>query len=263
MEAIINIKNLRVEVKPKKAKPMPLIHGIDFVVPKGKILGVIGESGSGKSITMKSILGILPPNLDASASSYQYNNQEQKFGEKLPISMISQDPMTALNPVRTVGFHLSEVIKRREKTNRNLKVIKAEAIQLLELVGINEPTKRYKQYPHELSGGMRQRVMIAMALLMKPELLIADEPTTALDVTIQAQILKLIKELQVKNHLSVVLVTHDFGVVAGLCDFVKVMYEGKIVEEGLTDEIFYQPQHAYTKKLLAAADLSDGGGRDE
>ena len=261
MDSIIEVKHLKVEARRKKETPEPLLHGIDFKVPKGKILGIIGESGSGKSITMKSLLGILPTNVHAEADHYLYNGKVTTFGNRLPIAMISQDPMTALNPVRTIGFHLCEVIKRRPAKDRpkSKAAIKAEVIHQLDLVGIHDPKKRYDQYPHELSGGMRQRVMIAMALLMHPELLIADEPTTALDVTVQAQILKLIKELQIKKNLSVIVITHDFGVVAGMCDEVLVMYEGQIVESGTTDDIFYQPQHAYTKKLLAAADLSKGG----
>jgi len=261
MDAIIEIKKLTVEVKLKKSPPISLVHGVDIVVPKGKILGIIGESGSGKSVTMKSLLGILPPQMSANHEGYLYDDKSVTLGSKLPIAMISQDPMTALNPVRTIGFHLTEVIKRRTKKNRSLSKseIKKEAIRQLEAVGILEPEKRYGQFPHELSGGMRQRVMIAMALLMEPELLIADEPTTALDVTIQAQILKLIKELQIKNDLSVILVTHDFGVVAGMCDYVVVMRNGEVVEQDTTDAIFYQPTHDYTKQLLAAANLDKRG----
>ena len=264
MENIIEVKNLTVDIKRKHEADVPLIKGINFSVPKGKILGIIGESGSGKSITMKSLLGILPKFVTATTDSYSYDGIARKFGDKLPIAMISQDPMTALNPVRTIGFHLSEVIKRQnKKAGLSKTAIKTMAIKQLELVGINDPQTRFNQFPHELSGGMRQRVMIAMALLAKPELLIADEPTTALDVTIQAQILKLIKELQRENELSVILVTHDFGVVAGMCDEVIVMYRGEIVETGTTDEIFYNPQHDYTKQLLAAADLSKGRDADE
>jgi oligopeptide transport system ATP-binding protein len=169
--------------------------------------------------------------------------------------MIFQDPMTSLNPLRTIGYHLIEVIRRSQKVSK--KAAQEIAVKELEKVGIPFPAQRMKQYPHELSGGMRQRVMIAMALLAQPKLLIADEPTTALDVTIQAQILALIKNLQRENQLSVVLVTHDFGVVAGMCDFIKVMYQGRVVEEGTTEEIFYQPEHPYTKQLLQAAHLGD------
>ena len=173
----------------------------------------------------------------------------------LPIAMIFQDPMTSLNPLRTIGYHLIEVIRRSQNVSK--KAAQEIAVKELEKVGIPFPAQRMKQYPHELSGGMRQRVMIAMALLAQPKLLIADEPTTALDVTIQAQILALIKNLQRENQLSVVLVTHDFGVVAGMCDFIKVMYQGRVVEEGTTEEIFYQPAHPYTKQLLQAAHLGD------
>lgn len=248
---ILSVKNLNVTIQRKKESPRSIIRGIDLDLPKGKIVGIVGESGSGKSMTMKSLMGILPPHAKLTYDSYVYNGKEAT--KKLPVSMIFQDPMTSLNPVRTIGYHLIEVRMRQGATK---KTATSEALRQLELVGINEPLKRFRQYPHELSGGMRQRVMIAMALLAKPELLIADEPTTALDVTIQAQILKLIKNLQQENDLSVALVTHDFGVVAGMCDFVKVMYQGKIVEEGTVDEIFYEAKHPYTQQLLKAADLS-------
>lgn len=252
---IVQLKNLHVTIPSKKSAPMPLLRGVDLSVPKGKVLGVVGESGSGKSLAMKSIMDILPEGLEMTTESFLFNNEPVLNAQKLPIAMIFQDPMTSLNPLRTIGYHLQEVILRKEKMTK--KQAYQRAVQELEKVGIPLADKRMKQFPHELSGGMRQRVMIAMALLAKPELLIADEPTTALDVTIQAQILMLIKELQESEGLSVILVTHDFGVVAGMCDFVKVMYQGRILEEGMIEEIFYQPQHPYTKQLLEAAHLGD------
>jgi oligopeptide transport system ATP-binding protein len=224
-----------------KTGPKPLVKNLDLVIPKGKVVGIVGESGSGKSMTMKSVMDLLPDKVTDRRT--------------LPIAMIFQDPMTSLNPLRTIGYHLIEVIRRSQKVSK--KAAQEIAVKELEKVGIPFPVQRMKQYPHELSGGMRQRVMIAMALLAQPKLLIADEPTTALDVTIQAQILALIKNLQRENQLSVVLVTHDFGVVAGMCDFIKVMYQGRVVEEGTTEEIFYQPEHPYTKQLLQAAHLGD------
>ena len=243
---LLNVRNLKVTLQRKKEVPRPIIRGIDLALPKGRIVGIVGESGSGKSMTMKSILGINPVDTIVSYEALTLENDPT-------ISMIFQDPMTSLNPVRTIGFHLVEVILRREKMSKN--AARLEALQQLEAVGITNPQLRFKQFPHELSGGMRQRVIIAMALLAKPQLLIADEPTTALDVTIQAQILKLIKSLQEDHDLTVALVTHDFGVVAGMCDRVIVMYQGKIVEEGTVEDIFYRPAHLYTKQLLKAADL--------
>ena len=248
---ILTIKDLVVtETKTQQN----LLHGIGLRVPKGQVVGVIGESGSGKSITMKSLMGLLPDRTAAQWSSYTFEGQEVSNPEQLPVAMIFQDPMTSLNPLRTIGYHLFEVIRRFRK----LSGAEAEALAVEELdrVGIPDPKRCLKQYPHELSGGMRQRVMIAMALASKPQLLIADEPTTALDVTIQAQILALIRSLQQANQLSVLLVTHDFGVVAGMCDFVVVVYEGHIVEEGTVYDIFYHAAHPYTKQLLAAAQLS-------
>lgn len=257
-ESILKLTNLTVDYEKKHDSKKTLIRHIDLDIPKGKIVGIVGESGSGKSISMKAAMNLLPDYLKVQADTFEFDGAAIKFGkQQLPISMIFQDPMTALNPLRTIGYHLLEVIGRFQKIKGTQ--AKALAIAELEKVGILYPEKRLKQYPHELSGGMRQRVMIAMALLAKPHLLIADEPTTALDVTIQAQILYLIRKLQSETNLSVVLVTHDFGVVAGMSEFIKVMYQGKIVEEGTTEEIFYDPRHEYTKKLLKASTISRKG----
>ncbi|MFV0558112.1 MAG: ABC transporter ATP-binding protein [Enterococcus sp.] len=257
-DSILEIKNLTVTFDKKHQPQKELIRQIDITIPKGKIVGIVGESGSGKSISMKASMNLLPSYLKVTADSMMFAGKEVTIGkEKLPIAMIFQDPMTALNPLRTIGFHLIEVIRRFQKVSKK----RATELAIAELtnVGIPQPEKRLKQFPHELSGGMRQRVMIAMAFLAQPELLIADEPTTALDVTIQAQILRLIRKLQHESHLSVVLVTHDFGVVAGMSDYIKVMYQGKVVEEGTTEEIFYNPQHPYTKKLLKASTIGSKG----
>lgn len=253
-EPLLTVKNLNVFFHRKQGDQQ-LLKEIDLVIPKGQVVGIVGESGSGKSMTMKSVMGILPENISDSFDSFVFEGQPVVDRSKLPLAMIFQDPMTSLNPLRTIGYHLIEVIRRHQKMSK--KAAQTIAIAGLNKVGIPLPEQRMKQYPHELSGGMRQRVMIAMALLAQPKLLIADEPTTALDVTIQAQILALIKQLQRAENLSVVLVTHDFGVVAGMCDFIKVMYQGRVVEEGTTEEIFYQPQHLYTKQLLEAAHLGD------
>ena len=253
-EPLLTVKNLNVFFHRKQGDQQ-LLKEIDLVIPKGQVVGIVGESGSGKSMTMKSVMGILPENISDSFDSFVFEGQPVVDRSKLPLAMIFQDPMTSLNPLRTIGYHLIEVIRRHQKMSK--KAAQTIAIAELNKVGIPLPEQRMKQYPHELSGGMRQRVMIAMALLAQPKLLIADEPTTALDVTIQAQILALIKQLQRAENLSVVLVTHDFGVVAGMCDFIKVMYQGRVVEEGTTEEIFYQPQHLYTKQLLEAAPLGD------
>lgn len=251
---ILEIDGLQASFYEKKSQKM-LLKDIRLSVPRGKVVGVVGESGSGKSMTMKSIMNILPDNVEASFEQFIFDGKSASKEEVLPIAMIFQDPMTSLNPLRTIGYHLIEVIRRNQKVSK--KEAEVLAIAELEKVGIPLMKERMRQYPHELSGGMRQRVMIAMALLAQPKLLIADEPTTALDVTIQAQILALIKQLQQSEALSVILVTHDLGVVAGMCDEIKVMYQGRVVEEGTTEEIFYQPQHAYTKKLLQAAHLGD------
>ena len=251
---ILEIQGLQASYHHKKASQV-LLKDINFQIPEGQVVGVVGESGSGKSMTMKSILNILPENVEATYERFIFDGIQQERPKALPISMIFQDPMTSLNPLRRIGYHLVEVIRRNQKVSK--KEAEKLAIAELEKVGISLPEKRMKQFPHELSGGMRQRVMIAMALLAQPRLLIADEPTTALDVTIQAQILRLIQTLQEQNNLSVILVTHDLGVVAGMCDQIKVMYQGRIVEEGTVDDIFYHAQHPYTKQLLLAAHLGD------
>ena len=255
MTNIVELKNLTVNYKPNKEVDKQLIHGIDINFRKGHITGVVGESGSGKSILMRSIMSILPNNIFDKNDKFIFDGKEVKKGEKLPISMIFQNPMTSLDPVRTIGFHLIEVIERFQ--NKFKEEAKKLAIEQLEKVGILNAPLRMEQYPHELSGGMRQRILIAMALLANPKLLVADEPTTALDVTVQAQILSLIKKLQKETELSVALVSHDFGVIAGMCDYVYIMYRGRVVEKGNVEEIFSNAQHPYTKQLLAAARLEN------
>ena len=255
MTNIVELKNLTVNYKPNKEVDKQLIHGIDINFRKGHITGVVGESGSGKSILMRSIMSILPNNIFDKNDKFIFDGKEVKKSEKLPISMIFQNPMTSLDPVRTIGFHLIEVIERFQ--NKSKEEAKKLAIEQLEKVGILNAPLRMEQYPHELSGGMRQRILIAMALLASPKLLIADEPTTALDVTVQAQILSLIKKLQKETELSVALVSHDFGVIAGMCDYVYIMYRGRVVEKGNVEEIFSNAQHPYTKQLLAAARLEN------
>ena len=255
MTNIVELKNLKVNYKPNKEVDKQLIHGIDINFRKGHITGVVGESGSGKSILMRSIMSILPNNIFDKNDKFIFDGKEVKKGEKLPISMIFQNPMTSLDPVRTIGFHLIEVIERFQ--NKSKEEAKKLAIEQLEKVGILNAPLRMEQYPHELSGGMRQRILIAMALLANPKLLVADEPTTALDVTVQAQILSLIKKLQKETELSVALVSHDFGVIAGMCDYVYIMFRGRVVEKGNVEEIFSNAQHPYTKQLLAAARLEN------
>ncbi len=239
-----------------QAGEVKAVNGVTFSLDSGKVLGIVGESGSGKSVTAYSIMQILSNPGRIVSGSIKFKGEElvglskeemaKIRGNK--ISIIFQDPMTSLNPVYTIGNQLIETIMLH--TDRNKEQARERAIEMLKLVGVNEPEKRIKQYPHEFSGGMRQRVMIAMALACEPDILIADEPTTALDVTIQAQILDLMKDLQKQLGMSIILITHDLGVVAEMCDEVIVMYAGEVCERGTADEIFYNPRHEYTKGLM-------------
>lgn len=242
------------------------VNGVSFNLDEGKILGIVGESGSGKSVTAYSIMQILEKNGSIKKGQVLYKGQDiTKYSEKQMrdfrgkcCSIIFQDPMTSLNPVFTVGNQLKEAIELH--TERKGKEAMARAIEMLTLVGVNEPEKRVKQYPYELSGGMRQRVMIAMALACEPDILIADEPTTALDVTIQAQILELMQSLQKKLGMAIIMVTHDLGVIADMCDEIIVMYGGRVCERGTAEDIFYRPSHEYTKGLLKSIPSVDKMG---
>lgn len=232
------------------------VRGVSFHVEKGEAVGIVGESGSGKSVTSLSIMNLLPypGKIVGGKILFDGNNLVSLPDKKMQrvrgneISMIFQDPMTSLNPVYTVGNQVMEPLMRHQGLSRAAAAKKA--VEMLSLVGIPSPEKRLGQYPHQFSGGMRQRVMIAMALSCRPKLLIADEPTTALDVTIQAQIIELMKELKDKINTSIILITHDLGVIAELCNRVIVMYAGIVVEQGTTRDIFYQPRHPYTWGLL-------------
>ena len=232
------------------------LNNVTLQMREGEVLGIVGESGSGKSVTAYSIMGLTAQNGKIVGGSVEFNGHKiHEMSEKElrkirgnEVSIIFQDPMTSLNPVWTVGNQIAEAVSLH--TDKKGRAAMERAKELLELVGINEPEKRLKQYPHELSGGMRQRVMIAIALACEPKLLIADEPTTALDVTIQAQILELMQELKRKLGMGIIMITHDLGVVASMCGYIAVVYAGEIVEYGTTDDIFYNPKHEYTKGLL-------------
>ena len=242
------------------------VNGVSFQLERGKVLGIVGESGSGKSVTAYSILQILEKTGKIVSGSVKLDGQElvgigeegMKHIRGNRISIIFQDPMTSLNPTYTIGHQLMEAILLH--TGRNKQQAWERAVEMLRLVNVNEPEKRMKQYPYEFSGGMRQRVMIAMALACEPDILIADEPTTALDVTIQAQILELMQSLQKELGMAIIMITHDLGVVAQMCDEVIVMYAGSICEQGTADEIFYNPKHEYTKGLLHSIPTLDSDG---
>ena len=242
------------------------VNGISFNLDRGKVLGIVGESGSGKSVTAYSIMQILASTGKIVSGSIKLDGQElvgvdesvMKTVRGNKVSIIFQDPMTSLNPTYTIGHQLMEAIMLH--TDRNRAQARERAIEMLRLVNVNEPEKRMKQYPFEHSCGMRQRVMIAMALACEPDILIADEPTTALDVTIQAQILELMKALQEELGMAIIMITHDLGVVAQMCDGVIVMYAGSICEQGTAEEIFYNPKHEYTKGLMRSIPTADTAG---
>ena len=263
---ILEVKDLSISFKTS-AGEVNVIRGMNLSLYKGETVAIVGESGSGKSVTVKAIMGILSNNgkINSGSIEYTYNNGTKEVTEDIlklkkseirkringkRIAMVFQDPMTSLNPTMSVGAQIMEGMIYHYKTPK--KEAYEKAVNLLKLVGITDPEKRMKNYPHQLSGGMRQRVVIAIALACDPDLLICDEPTTALDVTIQSKILELIKDIQAKTGISVIYITHDLGVVAKVADYVAVMYAGKIVEKGTTDEIFYEPRHPYTWGLLSA-----------
>lgn len=265
--ALLEVRNLRTSFFTDNGE-VKAVNGISFNLDHGKVLGIVGESGSGKSVTAYSIMQILASTaVIKEGSSIKFDGEElvgksEKAMRHIrggKISIIFQDPMTSLNPTYTIGHQLVEAILLH--TKRTKKEAWDRAVEMLKLVNVNEPEKRMKQYPYEFSGGMRQRVMIAMALACEPDILIADEPTTALDVTIQAQILDLMRDLQKKLGMAIILITHDLGVVAQMCDEVIVMYAGSICEQGTADEIFYNPRHEYTKGLMRSIPTADTAGK--
>ena len=266
MEKILEIKNLHVTFKTYGGT-VHAVRGVDVHLNKGETLAIVGESGCGKSVTANAVMGLIPnpPGKITNGNIYFKGEDLTKFPEKkmrsirgADISMIFQDPMTALNPTLTIGSQLMEGVKQHRNVSNS--EAKKRALEMMDLVGIPNPEERLKQYPHQFSGGMRQRLVIAMALICEPELLIADEPTTALDVTIQAQILELFEKIQEVTGVSIILITHDLGVVAKIADRVAVMYAGKIIEMGTKREIFYNPQHPYTKGLLNSVPRLDMKG---
>nr|WP_029165728.1 ABC transporter ATP-binding protein [Aminiphilus circumscriptus] len=269
-DTILEVKNLRTLFLTRKGI-VPAVDGVSFSVRKGKVTGLVGESGCGKSVTSLSIMGLIPQppgkivggeilfeGRDLSKLSYK----EMCRVRGKDISMIFQEPMTSLNPVKTVGYQVGEALRIHQRDVADAEV-RRRVVEMLDLVGIPEPESRVRAFPHQLSGGLRQRVMIAMALICDPKLLVADEPTTALDVTIQAQVLKLMMDLQRRIGTSIILITHDLGVVAETCDDVNVMYAGSIVEQGDVFNIFRNPSHPYTRGLLRSIPDTGGTGRKE
>ncbi len=254
---LIEVKDLAISFFNKSGE-VQAVRGIDYTLKRGEVLGIVGESGSGKSVSSHAILRLTPPSGKVKSGEILFdgkdilkmNRKEIQALRGNRIAMIFQDPMTSLDPLFTVEYQINESLKKH--TTLDAASRKKRVIELLELVGINQPERRAKQYPYEFSGGMRQRVMIAMALSCDPELLIADEPTTALDVTIQAQIIDLLKELKDRLGMAIIFITHDLGVVSDICDNIIVMYAGKIVETGNKRDIFYRHRHPYTEGLLAS-----------
>lgn len=265
---ILEVKDLYITFNTYGGK-VHAVRGVSFNLHKGETLAIVGESGSGKSVTTRTIMGLLSKNATIANGQINYDGRDlTKLDDKefssirgSQIAMIFQDPMSSLDPVMKIGKQINEVM--RIKNNISKDEAKAKTIEIMAAVGITEPEKRYNQYPFQFSGGMRQRIVIATALACEPEILICDEPTTALDVTIQAQIIELIKEFQKKRDLSVIFITHDLGVVANLADRVAVMYAGKIVETGTVDEIYYNPKHPYTWSLLTSMPDLDTSSEDE
>lgn len=259
---ILEVDNLHVSFTTHGGE-VQAVRGVSFDIAEGETLAIVGESGSGKSVASKALMGIIAENGTVKEGTIKFQDRDiTKMSEKelqklrgKEIAMIFQDPMTSLNPVMTIGKQIMEGIVKHQGLNRT--EARQKAIELIQLVGIDNPEGRFKQYPHQFSGGMRQRIVIAIALSCNPKILIADEPTTALDVTIQAQILELIKDLQKKTGVAVIFITHDLGVVANVADRVAVMYAGKIVEVGTADELFYEPRHPYTWGLLASMPTLD------
>ncbi|MYL32231.1 ATP-binding cassette domain-containing protein [Pontibacillus yanchengensis] len=263
MEKILDVKDLKVSFDTHGGE-VEAVRGVNFHLNKGETLAIVGESGSGKSVTTKALMGLIPspPGKIKNGEILFEGKDLTKLSDRAmskvrgkDISMIFQDPMTSLNPTMKIGNQIMEGLIKHQKMNRSK--AKSRAIELLEMVGIPDAKGRINQYPHQFSGGMRQRVVIAIALACNPKILLADEPTTALDVTIQAQILELMKDLQKKTETSIVFITHDLGVVANVADRVAVMYAGKIVEVGTVDDIFYNPQHPYTWGLLGSMPTLD------
>lgn len=267
MEKLLEVKNLCVNFGTYGGE-VKAVRGVTFDLHKGETLAIVGESGSGKSVACKTIMRILSSNGYIKDGEILFNNKDltkisEKEMEKVrgkDIAMIFQDPMTSLNPTMTIGKQIMEPIIKHQGLSKE--EAKKRAIELIDLVGISDSEKRFKQYPHQFSGGMRQRIVIAISLACNPKILIADEPTTALDVTIQAQILELIKDLQEKTGVAVIFITHDLGVVANVADRVAVMYAGKIIEYGTSDDIFYDPKHPYTWGLLGSMPTLDIGDND-
>ena len=252
---LLDIKNLRTTFSTQVGQ-VRAVRGLNLTVDYGESVGIVGESGSGKSVSMLSVMGLLPVNAHVNANSIMFDGRElttmdEREKRKMhgsEIGMVFQDPMTSLNPLHTIGMQLMEPIKLHMGLNKAQ--ARARALEMLKLVNIPSPESRLKQYPHEFSGGMRQRVMIAIALACNPKLIIADEPTTALDVTIQAQILELMQGLKNQMNTSIIMITHDLGVIASMCSRIVVMYGGCVAETGTTREIFYSPKHPYTWGLL-------------